>query len=85
MIYSTMYASSENKIFENYFIHNTIIYTIQNLNKKCKRLNYLVTQINYMWNKKVNIFDVAWGNKFNDKAYANRRRISKRNKSNSYK
>ena len=85
MIYSKMYISLEKNFFENYFIHNTVIYTIQNLNEKYKRLNYLVTQINYMWNKNINIFDVAWGNKFNDKAYANRRRISKRNKSNSYK
>ena len=44
----------------------------------------MATKINIMWNIKINIFEVAWRNRFNDKAYANRRRIYKRDKSNCY-
>ena len=84
MIISTIYTYSKNKIFDSNFIHNTVIYSMKNLNKKLKRLNYMATKINSMWNIKINIFEVAWRNRFNDKAYANRRRIYKRDKSNCY-
>ena len=38
MIISTMYTSSKNKIFDNNFIHNTVIYSMKNLNKKIKKV-----------------------------------------------
>ena len=62
--------------------HNTVIFTNKNLNNNGRLINK-ATKIKNMWTKITNIFEVAWRNKSNDKAYVNRRRIYRRNKSSS--
>jgi len=81
MITSTYNKLHNNTVFQNKLIHNTIIFTNINLEYKNDRSNYIATKIINMWDKINKIFDVAGRNKFNDKAYVNRRRIPRRNES----
>ena len=75
----------KNTVFFIRQFHNTIFFANRNLSNN-SRLNNKATKIkNIMWKKITNIFEVAWRNKFNDKAYVNRRRISRRNESSSNK
>ena len=81
---SSTYNNFQNKntvLFIRKF-HNTIIFTNKNLGNNNRLINK-ATKIENMWKKITNIFEVAWRNKFNDKAYVNRRRIHRRNESSS--